>query len=139
MKSDCNFVGEAHSLKIEKILFQGKSEYQKVMVFQVRTWSSSQFLKLQLHFSLYYVSYPIYNLNAMPCRLLQSSTYGKVLVLDGVIQLTERDECAYQEMITHLPLCSIPNPKKVIDTSMRQGNFSIWVYFDSLIWAYLLV
>lgn len=44
---------------------------------------------------------------------LQSSTYGKVLVLDGVIQLTERDECAYQEMITHLPLCSIPNPKKV--------------------------
>ncbi|KAL2569126.1 hypothetical protein AAZV13_18G109600 [Glycine max] len=69
--------GEAHSLKVEKILFQGKSEYQNVMVFQ-------------------------------------SSTYGKVLVLDGVIQLTERDECAYQEMITHLPLCSIPNPKKVL-------------------------
>lgn len=46
--------------------------------------------------------------------LMQSSTYGKVLVLDGVIQLTERDECAYQEMITHLPLCSIPNPKKVL-------------------------
>ncbi|KAG2238511.1 hypothetical protein Bca4012_080132 [Brassica carinata] len=42
-----------------------------------------------------------------------SATYGKVLVLDGVIQLTERDECAYQEMITHLPLCSIPNPKRV--------------------------
>lgn len=44
---------------------------------------------------------------------LQSSAYGKVLVLDGVIQLTERDECAYQEMIAHLPLCSISNPKKV--------------------------
>ena len=43
----------------------------------------------------------------------QSATYGRVLVLDGVIQLTQRDECAYQEMITHLPLCSIPNPKKV--------------------------
>lgn len=69
--------GEAHSLKVEKVLFQGKSDYQNVMVFQ-------------------------------------SSTYGKVLVLDGVIQLTERDECAYQEMITHLPLCSIPNPKKVL-------------------------
>ncbi|MFS8029446.1 Spermidine synthase [Helianthus anomalus] len=38
----------------------------------------------------------------------------QVLVLDGVIQLTERDECAYQEMINHLPLCSIPNPKKVL-------------------------
>ncbi|XP_047322492.1 spermidine synthase 1-like [Impatiens glandulifera] len=69
--------GEAHSLKVEKILFQGKSDYQDVMVFQ-------------------------------------SSTYGKVLILDGVIQLTERDECAYQEMITHLPLCSISNPKKVL-------------------------
>ncbi|CAN6896643.1 unnamed protein product [Brassica oleracea] len=69
--------GEAHSLKVEKVLFQGKSDYQDVIVFQ-------------------------------------SATYGKVLVLDGVIQLTERDECAYQEMITHLPLCSIPNPKKVL-------------------------
>ncbi|GJN36527.1 hypothetical protein PR202_gb25396 [Eleusine coracana subsp. coracana] len=45
--------------------------------------------------------------------VFQSSTYGKVLVLDGVIQVTERDECAYQEMITHLPLCSIKDPKKV--------------------------
>ncbi|OVA03733.1 Spermidine/spermine synthases family [Macleaya cordata] len=69
--------GEAHSLKVEKILLQQKSEYQNIMVFQ-------------------------------------SSTYGKVLVLDGVIQVTERDECAYQEMITHLPLCSIMNPKKVL-------------------------
>ena len=43
----------------------------------------------------------------------QSSTFGKVLVLDGVIQVTERDECAYQEMITHLPLFSHPNPKNV--------------------------
>jgi spermidine synthase len=27
--------GEAHSLKVEKILFQGKSDYQDVIVFQV--------------------------------------------------------------------------------------------------------
>jgi hypothetical protein len=47
---------------------------------------------------------------------LQSSTYGKVLVLDGIVQLTEKDECAYQEMIVHLPLCSIPSPKTVISS-----------------------
>ena len=29
------YAGEAHSLKVEKILFQGKSDYQNVMVFQV--------------------------------------------------------------------------------------------------------
>ena len=44
---------------------------------------------------------------------VQSETYGRVLVLDGVIQLTQRDESAYQEMITHLVLCAIPNPTKV--------------------------
>ena len=31
--------------------------------------------------------------------MFKSKTYGTVLVLDGVIQLTERDEFAYQEMI----------------------------------------
>lgn len=34
-------------------------------------------------------------------------------MLDGIVQLTDKDECAYQEIITHLPLCSIPSPKKV--------------------------
>eukprot|EP01035_Chromulina_nebulosa_P021390 gene21390-27713_t len=46
--------------------------------------------------------------------VFRSKTYGHVLVLDGVIQLTERDEFAYQEMITHLPLFAHPNPKKVL-------------------------
>ncbi|XP_028781760.1 spermidine synthase 1-like [Neltuma alba] len=46
--------------------------------------------------------------------VFQSATYGKVFVLDGALQLTEKDECSYQEMMTHLPLCSIPNPKKVL-------------------------
>ncbi|XP_046547107.1 spermidine synthase-like isoform X2 [Haliotis rubra] len=41
-------------------------------------------------------------------------TYGNVLVLDGVIQATERDEFSYQEMLAHLPLCCHPNPKKVL-------------------------
>ena len=39
-----------------------------------------------------------------------------------MIQLTERDECAYQEMITHLPLCSIPNPKKVCLSALYFEN-----------------
>ena len=45
--------------------------------------------------------------------VFQSETYGKVLVLDGVIQLTERDEFAYQEMIAHLPLFAHAEPKRV--------------------------
>ncbi|THH28928.1 hypothetical protein EUX98_g5258 [Antrodiella citrinella] len=46
--------------------------------------------------------------------VFDSETYGHVLVLDGVIQCTERDEFSYQEMIAHLPLASHPNPKKVL-------------------------
>ncbi|KAK3803606.1 hypothetical protein RRG08_023324 [Elysia crispata] len=46
--------------------------------------------------------------------VFKSKTYGNVLVLDGVIQCTERDEFSYQEMLAHLPLCSHKNPKKVL-------------------------
>ncbi|KAH8091818.1 saccharopine dehydrogenase [Cristinia sonorae] len=46
--------------------------------------------------------------------VFESETYGNVLILDGVIQCTERDEFSYQEMISHLPLASHPNPKKVL-------------------------
>ena len=46
--------------------------------------------------------------------VFESTTYGNVLVLDGVIQATERDEFSYQEMITNLAMMSHPNPKKVL-------------------------
>jgi len=46
--------------------------------------------------------------------IFESSDYGMVLVLDNVIQCTERDEFAYQEMITHLGMFAHPNPKKVL-------------------------
>lgn len=44
---------------------------------------------------------------------VQSATYGKVLTLDGAIQHTENGGFPYTEMIVHLPLGSIPSPKKV--------------------------
>jgi spermidine synthase len=46
--------------------------------------------------------------------VFKSQTYGNVLVLDGCIQVTERDEFAYQEMIAHLALNSHPNPKRAL-------------------------
>ncbi|XP_063804756.1 spermidine synthase isoform X2 [Pseudophryne corroboree] len=46
--------------------------------------------------------------------VFRSKTYGNVLVLDGLIQCTERDEFSYQEMMANLPLCSHPNPRKVL-------------------------
>ena len=46
--------------------------------------------------------------------VFESANHGKVLVLDGVIQVTERDEFAYQEQIAHLPLFAHANPKRVL-------------------------
>lgn len=46
--------------------------------------------------------------------VFESTDYGRVLVLDNVIQCTERDEFSYQEMITHLAMNAHPNPKKVL-------------------------
>lgn len=46
--------------------------------------------------------------------IFKSTDHGTVLVLDNVIQCTERDEFSYQEMIAHLAMNSHPNPKKVL-------------------------
>uniref|UniRef100_A0AC35U7I6 PABS domain-containing protein n=1 Tax=Rhabditophanes sp. KR3021 TaxID=114890 RepID=A0AC35U7I6_9BILA len=46
--------------------------------------------------------------------VFKSTTYGNVLVLDGIIQATERDEFSYQEMLAHLPLFAHSNPKNVL-------------------------
>mmetsp|Transcript_13680 Transcript_13680/g.23461 ORF Transcript_13680/g.23461 Transcript_13680/m.23461 type:complete len:282 (+) Transcript_13680:73-918(+) len=47
-------------------------------------------------------------------EVFSSKSWGKVLALDGAIQVTEKDEFSYQEMIAHIPLCSHPNPEKVL-------------------------
>ncbi len=39
--------------------------------------------------------------------------YGRMLVLDGAIQTTERDEFVYHELIAHIPLFAHPNPERV--------------------------
>lgn len=39
---------------------------------------------------------------------------GRVMLLDGVVQTTERDEFIYHEMMVHVPLFAHPNPKRVL-------------------------
>ena len=77
--------GQAMSLKVDKILFEGRSDFQDILVFK-------------------------------------SQTYGNVLALDGVIQLTERDEHAYQEMIAHLPIFSHPDPQSILIVGGGDGG-----------------
>ena len=46
--------------------------------------------------------------------VFENPFFGKVLVLDGVVQITEKDEFFYHEMLAHIVLNSHPDPKKVI-------------------------
>lgn len=46
--------------------------------------------------------------------VLDTPEYGRVLLLDGLIMFTERDEFVYHEMIAHVPLFSHPHPEDVL-------------------------
>ena len=43
-----------------------------------------------------------------------SDEYGRFFTLDGMIMITEKDEFIYHEMITHVPMCTNLNIKKVL-------------------------
>ncbi len=45
-------------------------------------------------------------------QVLQTDAFGKMLLLDGHIQLTELDERAYHEALVHVPLLSVSSPKR---------------------------
>ncbi len=46
--------------------------------------------------------------------VLETEEFGKLLLLDAAIMLTERDEFAYHEMLVHVPLLTHPSPRKVL-------------------------
>lgn len=55
-------------------------------------------------------------------EVVESLDFGRMLVLDGVINLTERDEYVYHEMLVHVPLFSHPNPSKVLIVGGGDGG-----------------
>lgn len=65
------------SMRVDKVLYEAKSEHQHLVIFENKTW-------------------------------------GTVLILDGIFQLTTRDEFIYHEMMAHVPLMSIERPKDVL-------------------------
>ena len=66
-----------HCYTVSKVLYEGKSEYQEILV-------------------------------------LESPEFGRLLVLDGVVQLDEKFEFLYHEFLAHVPLHAHPNPENVL-------------------------
>lgn len=73
------------SIRVDKQLYSGESEFQRIDVFQ-------------------------------------SPEFGRFLVLDGYVMLTEKDEFIYHEMIVHVPMAVHPNVKRVLVIGAGDGG-----------------
>ena len=65
------------SLKIDKQVYSGQSEFQRIDIFD-------------------------------------TLEFGRMLMLDGYVMLTEKDEFIYHEMMVHVPMCAHPQTKNVL-------------------------
>jgi spermidine synthase len=54
--------------------------------------------------------------------VFETDSHGRVLTLDGVIQITERDEFVYQEMLTHVPLLAHGDARNVLIIGAGDGG-----------------
>ena len=54
--------------------------------------------------------------------IFESHSHGRVMVLDGVIQITEGDEFVYQEMLTHVPLLAHGAAENVLIIGAGDGG-----------------
>jgi spermidine synthase len=54
--------------------------------------------------------------------IFESESHGRVMLLDGVVQITERDEFVYQEMLTHVPLLAHGDAKRVLIIGAGDGG-----------------
>ena len=46
--------------------------------------------------------------------IFDNGHFGRTMVLDGVIQLTESDEFIYHEMMAHVPMMAHPDPRRIL-------------------------
>ena len=60
--------------------------------------------------------------NFQKIEVVESLDFGRMLVLDGVINLTERDEFVYHEMLVHVPLFSHPDPLQILIVGGGDGG-----------------
>ncbi len=54
--------------------------------------------------------------------IFESASHGRVMVLDGCVQITERDEFVYQEMLAHVPLLAHGAARDVLIVGAGDGG-----------------
>ncbi|OYV29647.1 MAG: spermidine synthase [Acidocella sp. 20-61-6] len=54
--------------------------------------------------------------------IFETDSHGRMMTLDGIVQITERDEFVYQEMLTHVPLLAHGVAKHVLIIGAGDGG-----------------
>ncbi|UJW59307.1 polyamine aminopropyltransferase [Bacillus sp. A116_S68] len=54
--------------------------------------------------------------------MVETEEFGNMLLLDGMVMTTERDEFVYHEMVAHVPLHTHPNPENVLVVGGGDGG-----------------
>jgi spermidine synthase len=47
-------------------------------------------------------------------EIVRTDAFGKVLLLDGHVQLASLDEAAYHEALVHIPMLSLEEPRRAL-------------------------
>ena len=54
--------------------------------------------------------------------VVETAEFGNMLLLDGMVMTTEKDEFVYHEMMAHVPLAAHPEPKHVLVVGGGDGG-----------------
>lgn len=54
--------------------------------------------------------------------VVETQSFGRMMLLDGVIMFTTRDEFCYHEMIAHVPMLTHPRPESVLVVGGGDGG-----------------
>ena len=72
---------------------------------------------IQVHSLLYETTSPYQNI-----KVYDTVQYGRMMTLDDVIQVTELDEFVYHEMLSHVPLHTLPDAETVLIVGGGDGG-----------------
>jgi spermidine synthase len=54
--------------------------------------------------------------------MVETEQFGNMLILDGMVMTTQKDEFVYHEMVAHVPLFTHPNPENVLVVGGGDGG-----------------
>jgi spermidine synthase len=76
-------------------------------------WVIERWMDIETHYRIKSVLHES-NSEFQHAMVVESTLYGRMLFLDGIVQASEKDEFIYHEMMSHIPVLSHPNPEKAL-------------------------